>query len=155
MDQASWLVPRGVWYSAVGVGTRTGLDGMAVGRAVRWADGLAAGDVTEDRVGADVGELEASGLKLAVGGAKLDGTTLGWLEGGATARGSLVVWADRETAPRPTAMAAPSTAATEPRTAISRNDTGRRLTLVLSRARVLRGRPEVCRPPGKRSKVHR
>src|SRR5271154_1076518 len=101
-DHASSLAPRGVWYSAVGVGTRTGLDGVAVGRAVRRTGGCAAGDVTGDRLGADVGEREASGLKLAAGGAelaaagaKLDGGTLGWLVNGAAARGSLVVWAER------------------------------------------------------------
>lgn len=159
-DHASSLAPRGVWYSAVGVGTRTGLDGVAVGRAVRRTGGFAAGDVTGGRVGADVGELEASGLKLAVGGAKLavggatlDGATLGWLVTGAAARGSLVVWAERDTAPIPTAMAAPSRAAAEPRTAINRNDTGRRLTRALGRARDPRGRPDVCRPLGKRFKL--
>jgi hypothetical protein len=139
-----------------------------VGRAVPRMCGFAAGDVARvlarvlARVaGIEVGELVAGGLKLAVGGAKLDAATLGWLETlgwlktRATAPGSFVVWADSDTAPRLTATAAPNTAAAEPRIAIHRNDIGRRLTHALGRARDLLGRPELCRPPGKRFKMHR
>ncbi len=77
-DHASWFAPRGVWYSAVGVGTSSGLDeacglgeacgldGAVVGTALWRTCGFARdAPVSDVRVGA--GELEARGLKLTEG----------------------------------------------------------------------------------------
>ena len=72
-DQASSFAPRGVWYSAVGVGTRTGLaeacglDGAVVGTGLWRTRGFAAGEVTANGVRVGVGEGEASGLNLTEG----------------------------------------------------------------------------------------
>ena len=132
-DHASSLAPRGVWYSAVGVGTRAGLDGEAVGTAVRRTGSIAAGDVARDatrgRTGAAVGDLEAGELRLAIAGAELCGS-LNWLRIGAISGGTVAVWAERGTAPRQTAMAVPSTAAAEASTTIRRDEAGRRFTRV-------------------------
>jgi hypothetical protein len=88
----------------VGVGTRTWLDGEAVGVAVRRTGTLVARDVTRvairDRVGTEAGGLEAGrlgaggltacGLKLALGESARSGM-LNWLRTGAAADGTLVV----------------------------------------------------------------
>ena len=55
---------------------------------------------------------------------------LNWLRIGAVADGTVAVWAERDTAPRPTAMAVPSTAAAEASTTTQRDEAGRRFTRV-------------------------
>jgi hypothetical protein len=187
-DQASSLLPVGVWFSAVGCGVSPELDGggelsagcgLCAGAEVYAGVGVYAGrGLDGDAVGVTVrrgvdlavafleGECDASGSCAArprgsVARAKLSGLAMDLITAMAPApRGSVavvafVVLADSGicSAPAPTAIPTPSSAA-NPAAVTRRSDSAGRLSRALGRRWDVRGRPDAGRRPGERFKLN-
>jgi hypothetical protein len=155
-DQASWLVPVGVTFSAIAAGTRPEAEVVGFGAAVGLVealglevalavDGVAVG--VADGLGVALPECDGFGvsdaeaaLTFATWGAKVVITALDWLSwvwvpGEASVALVVLAVSGIGMAPAPTATVTPTRAAANPTAAMMRSDAGGRTARSLARTR--------------------